>query len=181
MGITLRMPWLVTFSISMGIIFATAFYWNKHSLQGVTYKRIFRYRRGFPGEKIDLTLKVENNKWLPINWLKIEDRWPFAAGPKNRNDLLITHIPEVGNFLNLYSLRWYQKTQRKIEMIFKKRGLYVIGPATIESGDPFGMLRNSITLEKPEYLTVFPKILPIDPLQLTTEDPFGASGETQVV
>jgi uncharacterized protein (DUF58 family) len=86
---------------------------------------------------------------------------------------MMIHIPEAGNFVNLFSLRWFQKTRRQYEMIFKKRGLYSIGPVTIESGDPFGMMKSTVEVDRPEYLTVFPDMLPIDPLGLRTEDPLG--------
>ncbi len=173
MGITLRMPWLVVFSVSMGIILLVANYWNKHSLDGVTYKRIFRFRRGFPGEQLKVTIEAQNNKRLPINWLKVEDRWPYDIGPVERSDLLLTHLPDSGNFLNLFSLRWFQKIRRNYEMVFKTRGLYSVGPAVIESGDPFGMMKSTLELDQPEYITVFPDLLPIDPLILRAEDPLG--------
>ena len=173
MGVVLRMPWLVVFSVCMTIILLSARYWNSHSLTGVTYKRIFRFRRGFPGEPLNVGIVVENAKRLPINWLKVEDRWPYGVGPADRKELMITHIPESGNFLNLFSLRWFQKTRRNFEMVFKERGLYAIGPATLESGDPFGMMKSTVELDRPEYLTVFPDILPLDRFALRTEDPLG--------
>ena len=120
MGMALRMPWLVVFSVSMGIILLVAHYWNPHSLDGVTYKRIFRFRRGFPGEPFKVSIEAENHKRLPINWLKVEDRWPYDIGPADRSDLLLTHLPDCGNFLNLFSLRWFQKTRRNYEMVFKR-------------------------------------------------------------
>ncbi len=173
MGIVLRMPWLVVFSVTMTIILLIARWWNAHSLDQVSYKRIFRFRRGFPGEPLKASIEVENAKRLPINWLKVEDRWPYNIGPADKNDLAMTHLPEAGNFINSYSLKWFQKTRRNYEMIFKKRGLYAIGPVTLESGDPFGMLKSSREIERPEYLTVFPELLPLDPLAFHAEDPLG--------
>jgi uncharacterized protein (DUF58 family) len=173
MGVTLRMPWLVVFSVSMGIILLVANYWNTRSLDGVTYKRFFRFRRGFPGETLKVTIEAQNNKRLPINWLKVVDRWPYDVGPADRNDLLLTHIPDSGNFLNLFSLRWFQKIRRDYYMVFKQRGLYTIGPAVMESGDPFGMMKSTKELDRPEYITVFPDLLPIDPMNLRAEDPLG--------
>ncbi len=173
MGIVLRMPWLVVFTVCMAIIFAAAWFWNSHSLRGVTYRRIFRFKRGFPGEPLKVSIAVENAKWLPLNWLKVEDRWPYAVGPADRNDLMLTHIPEAGNFLNLFSLRWFQKTHRNFDMVFKQRGLYAVGPATLETGDPFGMMKSTVELDRPEYLTVFPDLLPIDSMMLRTEESLG--------
>lgn len=173
MGIVFRMPWLVVFSVSVILIFTTAQVWNKRSLQGIKIERLFHYRRGFAGEPLNFTLLVENQKWLPVNWLKVEDRWPYAVGPENRDELQITHMVEAGNLINLYSLRWRQKTQREFRMLFHKRGLYEVGPMTIESGDPFGLFNSSSVFEKPEYLTVFPDLLPLEMIMPITEDPFG--------
>ena len=173
MGVVLRMPWLVVFAVCMAVILLVARYWNSHSLKAVTYTRIFRFRRGFPGEPLKVGIEVENAKRLPINWLKVEDRWPYDVGPADRRELMITHVPDCGNFLNLFSLRWFQKTHRNYEMVFKQRGLYAVGPATLESGDPFGMMKSTVELDRPEYLTVFPDILSIDSLVLRTEDPLG--------
>ncbi len=172
-GIALRMPWLVFFSTSMAIILLVSRYWNTHSLDQVSYKRIFRFRRGFPGEQLNLTVEVENAKWLPINWLKVEDRWPYDVGPVDRNELMMTHVPESGNFINLFSLRWHQKVRRNFQMSFKKRGLYEVGPVTLESGDPFGMMRSTVERERKDFLTVFPETLPFNPIPFQAEDPLG--------
>lgn len=172
-GLIFRMPWLVVFSISILLIFSLAQWWNRQSLQGIKIERTFRYRRGFAGEPLDFTLLVENEKWLPVNWLKIEDRWPYAVGPEQRNDLMITHLVEAGNLVNLYSLRWRQKTRREFKMLFHQRGLYEVGPMIVQSGDPFGLFSSENILEKPEYLTVFPDLLPLSVILPVTEDPFG--------
>lgn len=163
----------MVFSISILILFTFAQYWNKHALDHLSYERHFRYTRGFSGEPLEFTLNVDNNKWLPINWLKTKDRWPYGVGPKDKKKLLPSHLPEIGSLVNLYSLRWRQKTQREFPMYFQKRGLYELGPVEMESGDPFGLF--STTREEPhtQYITVFPELLPLESALLATEDPFG--------
>ncbi len=173
MGILLRMPWLVVFSFSVLILFTIAQYWNRHALDNVSYERYFRYTRGFTGEPLEFSLSVENKKWLPINWLKTEDRWPYAVGPKDKKELVSTHLPAAGNLVNLYSLRWRQKTRRQFPMVFQKRGMYELGPLTMESGDPFGLFRTTREEERSQYITVFPELIPLDFMAATTEDPFG--------
>lgn len=173
MGVVFRMPWLVVFSVSVILVFSTAQWWNKHALDGIKIERSFHYRKGFAGEPLDFSLLVENQKWLPINWLKIEDRWPYAVGPQDRDQLKMTHMVEAGNLVNLYSLRWRQKTQRDFKMLFHKRGLYEVGPMIVDSGDPFGLFNSSTSIEKNDYLTVFPDLLPVEMIMPITEDPFG--------
>lgn len=173
MGVLFRMPWLVVFSIAVLILFGVAQYWNRHALENVSYQRHFRYIRGFAGEPLEFTLLVENQKWLPINWLRTEDRWPYAVGPADRKLLSPSHLPENGNLVNLYSLRWRQKTRREFPMEFQKRGLYELGPVTLESGDPFGLFRTTREWESSQPITVFPDLVALDFSALAAEDPLG--------
>ena len=75
--------WLVAISVVVAVFINIAIYWNKHSLDHITYTRKWHYRRGFPKEKTDLRLEVENRKILPISWLRISDIWPESAAPND--------------------------------------------------------------------------------------------------
>jgi uncharacterized protein (DUF58 family) len=57
--------------------------------------------------------------------------------------------------------------------LFRKRGVYRVGPARLESGDLFGLYENFCEGTSSEYLTVFPKLHPLESLELQAEDPFG--------
>jgi uncharacterized protein (DUF58 family) len=173
MGVLFRMPWLVVFAMAVLILLTIAQYWNRHALDNLTYKRQFRYTRGFAGESLEFNLQVENNKKLPINWLKTEDRWPYAVGPADAKTLTPTHLPEMGNLVNLYSLRQRQKTRREFPLLLQKRGLYNIGPVSLESGDPFGLFRTTQEEDLQQSITVFPDLVSFDFSAMSTEDPLG--------
>jgi uncharacterized protein (DUF58 family) len=51
--------------------------------------------------------------------------------------------------------------------------MYKVGPARLQSGDLFGIYEDRREMEKAEYLTVFPDLIPLEALDLTAEDPFG--------
>ena len=55
-----------------------AWWWNRRSLDGVEYQRTLSERRAFPGEVLELTLSIANQKLLPLGWLAIEDQWSTA-------------------------------------------------------------------------------------------------------
>jgi uncharacterized protein (DUF58 family) len=52
-------------------------------------------------------------------------------------------------------------------------GIFSIGPAKIDSGDLFGIFEKSKILYKPQYITIFPTLLPFNKLEFPAEDPFG--------
>jgi len=155
------------------LLLALAHGWQRYALEGVTYKRRFHYNRGFPGETVELRLEIENQKILPISWLRIDDLWSKEVAPVDENFLIPSHLPSLGYFVNVFSLRWYEKTRRTYELLLRKRGLYTIGPARLASGDIFGFHEQTREEEREEYLTVFPILAPLDGTKLETRDPFG--------
>lgn len=173
LGVILRVPTLSGFMAMLLVVITLANWWRKRSLDGVDYRRRPYYRRSFPGERVSLKIEVENRKLLPISWLRVQDRWPQAVAPGEQDSLAPTHDPEKGLLTNVFSLRWYERARRSYELLFRKRGVYAIGPARLESGDLFG-LYDLIREQGPvEILTVFPELIPFQSLQLPADDPFG--------
>lgn len=172
-GVLIDFPWLVYFSVAVTLIMALANSWRNHSLDHIQYTRRFHYTRGFPGEKTEVRITVINNKLLPVSWLRVSDTWPVAAGPEDGEVLAPSYLPNLGNLVNLYSLRWRERISRSFPLVFRKRGIYEVGPLTLEASDLFGLYDLRKEVEHNELLTVFPEILPIDRLKLPAEDPFG--------
>ncbi len=171
-GAFLEYPWLVTFSVAVATVLLLAQIWKQNALKGVRYTRHWHYRRGFPGETTPVKIITENNKFLPLSWLRAADRWPDAVGPTEPEEQP-KRLFNRGQVLNLYSFKWFEKITRTFEIRFRKRGVYPVGPVLLESGDMFGFYESTQTVENREYLTVFPEILPFESLKLPTEDPFG--------
>lgn len=172
-GATLRAPWLVYFSVAVGAVLGATHLWARHSLDKVSYHRRFRYRRGFPGETTEVGIEVENRKVLPLSWLRAEDPWPLATAPEDAALLAPSHIQGEGRLVNVYNLRWFERVRRKFTLRFGERGIYPVGPTRLESGDLFGVSSRDAELANPEFLTVFPDLLPVERLRLPADDPFG--------
>lgn len=172
-GAVFKIPWLIYVSTAVGLVVAVANLWRKKALDKIIYRRKWIYRRGFPGETTQLQVQVENKKWLPVSWLKISDPWPMEAAPTDTEALAPSHIPNQGFLVNLYNLRWFQKITRTFEINFKERGVFTVGPPTMESGDLFGMFEESREVDQQELITVFPELLPVSALKLPSQDPFG--------
>lgn len=172
-GALLNFPWLIYFSVAIALILFLAHQWRQRALDHLRYTRRFYYKRGFPGEKTSLRVSIENDKLLPVSWLRISNSWPMAVGPDEENILAPTHIPELGSLINLYSLKWHEHIHRNYTLLFRKRGIYEIGPLLLEGGDFFGLFDRRQELPQTEYLTVFPELLPAERLRLRAEDPFG--------
>lgn len=172
-GLMLRSPFLVALPTAMAVVLALASWWKKRALDGVTYRRRFHYTRGFPGESYPVRLEIENHKFLPLSWLRIQDPWPKTIGPQDETILAPSHVIDQGFLTHIFSLRWFERVQRSYLLVFRKRGVYPVGPAQIETGDLFGIYETSKSTGRPEYVTVFPAIIPLPELDLPPEDPYG--------
>lgn len=175
LGLVARSPFLIALSTTMLVILGLASWWRKHALDNLLYRRRFHYKRAFPGEKFPVRVEVENRKLLPLSWLRIQDPWPKAVGPEDEDILAPSHVPDKGFLTHVFSLRWYERARRSYMLLYRKRGVYPIGPAQLESGDLFGIYEQSAPLGGIEHLTVFPSLASLDEIFLPAEDPFGDS------
>ncbi len=172
-GLIFHSAVLISLPVVLGTILGVAIFWQSHALDKIHYRRRFHYRRGFPGEQTTVTIEVENQKILPIAWLRTADPWPRAVSPDDPTIIAPSHIPDQSLLTHAFSLRWFERTTRKYTLTFHKRGYYALGPVSLASGDLFGMYEERKDLETKDHLTVFPELLPFNMLNLPTEDPFG--------
>jgi uncharacterized protein (DUF58 family) len=173
LGLFSRVYPLAAFALMLLIISGIALWWKKHALDAVGYQRKFHYLRGYPGELIDMQIEVENRKFLPMPWLRVQDSVPNSVGPQDESLLRPTHIQDIGMLISLFSLRWFERDRRFFSLLLRKRGVYRLGPARLESGDLFGLFEQTDESGSVNYLTVFPEPLSFQALPLPSDDPFG--------
>jgi uncharacterized protein (DUF58 family) len=141
-------------------------------LVGVSYERAFDRTRVFPGEPIVMTATIQNDKALPLTWLRFRDNLPV---PPAGDGLPSLAADLVGNYVlqSVYSMQSRERVERKTTVRFPRRGYYRIGPVTYESGDIFTLF----TLEREhryiDTLIVYPQIWPLEELGLPPKEPFG--------
>ena len=159
-----------------GVLIVTvgiAWLWNQYVFYQVHYERKLHYTRGFPGEQIDCSLLIENRKFIPLGWLDIRDKWPWAVGPENNADLMESDNVEEGFLRMLFTMRPFHKIRRDLGISLRKRGVFLLGPANSISGDPFGFFENRQELGVRQQITVFPTVKKISEIGLNPDDPFG--------
>ena len=149
-------------------IFLIGSWWSRQAIAAVTYKRRF-YNRAFLGEKINIELEIKNTKWLPVPWLRIREGLPVQlSGPDSFNRVL-TLTPQA-------------KENFEYTLEARKRGYYPIGPLVFSTGDLIGLGGSDLQHEgEIEYLTVYPKIVPLAQLNFPSRSPLGTLRHTQPI
>ncbi len=116
--------------------------------------------RVFPGDRVTLELTVKNAGWLPIPWVEMVEPLPGELSPSWQPDLI--HLnPNQAQTVS------YSFTPRR-------RGYYRIGPLKVSTGEVFGIVPRLRKQFSPDYLTVYPRIVPLQELSLPTRSPLAA-------
>jgi len=97
------------------------------------------------GQKVAVTLTIENRKPLPVPWLYCEDKVEDG-------------LDVEGGTAALKTLPGDERMTLEYKVKAERRGLYRIGPSVTEASDPMGLVRRFKTDPQPEFLTVTPRI-----------------------
>lgn len=164
---------LLALGTTLLLIVWVSTFWKNLSLLGVTYERSFDRTHVFPGEPVEVTVTVANDKFLPLTWLRFRDELPVA--PESESKVSQTASAITGNYtlLNTFSLHGHQISRRKTRLRFPTRGYYQLGPVSYESGDIFTLFTVERSHKYIDTLVVYPQIWPLEELGLPAKEPFG--------
>jgi uncharacterized protein (DUF58 family) len=145
--------------------------WSRLSLVGVRCQRLLSERRVFPGEQVELRLRLVNRKLLPLPWIQLDDEMPI----KLSSDVPLMANDHAGSgFLSKSTaLLWYTGVNWKERLYCHQRGYYQLGPMTLTSGDIFGFYPRSVTEPMLDYVIVYPRIFPIAHMGIPSLYPIG--------
>lgn len=131
--------------------------WSRQSMrQLVTERRMVR--RAFPGQQIEVELRVRNDGWLPVPWVEMHDSLPV--------DLISPPF-----YRRVISLAPHQERRFEYTLSCDKRGYYVIGPMIWRTGDLLGFAPQQAKKHQPEYVIVYPRVVSLQSLGLPTRSP----------
>ncbi len=157
----------------MGLVIAgVAWFWNKLSLEEVSYERHVSQPRVFIGDEVSLSVTLTNKKPIPLARVRVEDELPLEFQVTDA-DISPSANPHAQTLRHSTSMSWYERIRWEYRMTCSQRGYYRMGPARIESGDLFGFFNKEMTANSPDYLLVYPKVVPLPELGIPGARPLG--------
>jgi uncharacterized protein (DUF58 family) len=149
--------WLLLL-VCLGGAWAVAWLWVRSLARNLKLTREMRFGWAQVGDTLEERLTLDNYGWAPALWVEINDQSNLPEHTLN----------QVTGVNSLARNQWHTRT------ICTRRGLYTIGPTSIESTDPLGIY--SVCLRDPAYthLMVMPPIVPLPPIEVA---PGGRSGD----
>ncbi len=120
------------------------------------------------GETVPVSVSIGNRGSIPIPWVLVEDYQP--------EQYLQSRPPrlQIEGKRQRITLLWgnSQKILR-YEITPRMRGFYQFGPLVLEGGDLFGLYRRFRVAAAPQFLMVYPKIVPLEGYDLASRRPIG--------
>jgi uncharacterized protein (DUF58 family) len=144
--------------IGIGGAWLVCRWWVRGLAHSLRFERQMRFGWAQVGDRLEERFTLTNNFVLPATWVTLHDQ-----------STLPDHYASVATGVDGSGT-----SQWKINTRCTKRGVYTLGPTTLETGDPFGMY--TVTLEDPtsSTLAVMPPVLPLPTFQISAS---GWAGE----
>ena len=146
------------FCLFLGIYIVSLF-WTRQTAKNISCERKFE-KRAFWGEEVPVLLEIQNKGWLPIPWLLVYESLPVELSAGN----VIKRVVSLGS---------HGKTEILYKLSAYKRGYYSVGPFVTKFGDTLGLTNLQELEKKSEYITIYPRIIPLRNANLPSRSPLG--------
>jgi uncharacterized protein (DUF58 family) len=147
--------------IGLGGLWSLSYYWAKNLRSGLRLHREMRFGWAQVGDRLEERFTLINQSHLPALWVEIADS-------TNLPGYQASQVRAAGGDSEI---RW------QTAGVCMHRGLYMLGPTTIKSSDPFGIY--TVTIHDPSSATlmIMPPVVPLPHIQVA---PGGRAGEGSI-
>ncbi len=143
--------WLV-FTIGTAGAWLTAFVWIYSLERNLWIERKIHIAWSTVGESVPEEVKLTNHGWLPALWVEITDESSSIETP-------LRIVSDVAQ---------HTSRNRHLNHLFKRRGLYTLGPTRLRCGDPFGIYTLTMNDQHASTILVTPPVLTLSRLKIPT-------------
>ena len=159
LALLLRLDFVYYIVYVVGGIWLLARWATPRSLAALRVRRQF-VDHAFLGERVSVSLEVSNPSWFPIPWLRLTETMPLELAASEQ-------------FNRVYTLRPHENVVIDYELHCTRRGYYPLGPLRLVVGDLFGFSDANGREDAQQFLTVYPRIIPLVRLGLPSRLPHG--------
>ena len=141
--------WLIFF-VGLGGAWLIAWLWISAMASNLRVERKIHMSWATVGESIPEQIKLVNQSWLPALWVEITDQSETLESP-------LRMVSDAGP---------HSTRTRNLSHLFKRRGVFKLGPTHLRSADPFGIYTLSMVDSHANTILVTPPILPLTQLRI---------------
>jgi uncharacterized protein (DUF58 family) len=149
--------WMILL-VSLGGAWLVSYLWAHSLAQGLELTREMRYGWAQVGDKLQERFTLANKGRAPATWVAILDH-------SNMPGHNISVVKSIGERAIIH---WFE------EGVCDRRGLYTLGPTSVETGDPFGFYTVVLDFLTSVTMMVMPPVVHLPSLDVA---PAGRAGE----
>ncbi len=149
--------WLI-FTIGTAGAWLMAVLWIYSMERNLSIERKIHLAWATVGESVPEEVKLINHGWLPALWVEITDESASIETPLR----IVSDVAQRSS------------RTRHLSHLFKRRGLYTLGPTRLHCGDPFGIYSLTMNDQHASTILVTPPVLSLSQLKIPTG---GISGD----
>ena len=128
-------PIIVILGLAVVLFEGLRLLWARRGLHALHYERRLPVDRVVCGDAIPLEVVVWNHKRLPLSWVRVDDETSPGVGGRDRE--LVARDDGRALLRNTWTLAPFERVIRHFNLIADRRGVFTLGPATVEVGDLF--------------------------------------------
>ena len=144
--------------IGLGGVWVFSLFWTRMLATKLWFSREMRFGWAQVGDRLEERFTLTNLGWLPALWVEVIYRSDMPDYQPGR-------VAEVGGS---------SEHSWRTEGLCTKRGLFSLGPVTIQTGDPFGLFRTQLEFPTKTTILVTPPIVSLPDVEIA---PGGRAGE----
>lgn len=134
--------------------------WSRRGPVALLYRRELASERAVWGDRVPLTLVVENRKILPLAWLRTDD---FVGDELVLDGIATvpTERPGIASLRMTWSLAPYEEVRRQLAIVAERRGRFRFESVALTVADLFGRSATTVERPLPATLVVRPRTVPV--------------------
>jgi uncharacterized protein (DUF58 family) len=152
LGLIFRYEGWWTIFLTFGLVLAFSGYTILHLSKHLDIQRQMRYGWAKVGDVVEERIIVHNRGPIPTHWIEIEDHSDIPGRQQ-----------AIGTSVDANSV-----TTWRIRHVCTRRGLYKLGPTTVNTSDLFGLFQLSIHNPTATSILITPPILPLPTIEVAS-------------
>lgn len=142
--------WIIVITLGLSLAFS---YFTLHTLQNnLKIHREMRFEWAVVGDVLEERITIQNKALIPTTWMEIVDHTNIPG-----------HNQAIGTNVGAQSQAIWRKSQT-----CSRRGLYHLGPTTVQTGDLFNIFHLSIHDPTEVNILITPPVVPLPQIEVAS-------------
>ncbi len=149
-----------TLFVGLGLTWLVSYLWVRTLARRLELKREMRFGWAHVGDRLEERFTLHNSGYVPALWIEVVDHSDIPGYQASR----VTGV-DGGS-----------RNQWRTEGVCTQRGLFTLGPTSLECSDPFGLYKVILLDSASTSIMVMPPVIPLPAIEVA---PGGYSGNAQ--